>query len=150
MLKRLVLGGVAAGAMAVPFAGAAWAQPAQPPGVPPGVEGNGSTCIVDDVFPSNLEIVDVDEGSSQVSTKADWREAGQLQVPVVGPLAGELGVAPGQTVNVYCTPAGFEAIRWNPQAQPTPQGQPSPLGQQNPAQQNPQGAPTALGQPNPQ
>jgi hypothetical protein len=162
MLKKFLLGGVAAGAMTVPLAGAAWAQPAQPPGPQPGADEIGSTCIVDDVFPSNLEVVPANEASTEASTEVGWREVGQLPVPVAGPLAGELGVAPGQAVSVYCTPAGFEAIRWNPAAQPTPpaqpeplgqpapMGQPTPLGQPEPAQQNPQGAPTALDQQIPQ
>ncbi|KUI22915.1 hypothetical protein AU193_09840 [Mycobacterium sp. GA-1285] len=150
MLKRFLLGGVAAGAMAVPFAGAAWAQPAQPPVPPPGVDENGSTCVIADAFPSNLEVISANEASTEVSTEASWREVGQVPVPVVGPLAGELGVAPGQTVSVYCTPAGFQEIRWNPAAQPTPPAQPAPLGQPEPAQQNPQPGPTALDQQVPQ
>jgi len=73
--------------------------------------------------------------SVQVTPGTTWQQVATLQ----GPVASDLGLPAGQTMNVFCAPTGSQ----NPQGQPTgyQPGQTN-LGQTNPAQaplQNPTG-----------
>jgi len=148
MLSKLLTGGLAAGAIAVPLAGVAWADPPANPGPPsvpgytspapgapaqgpaapgqqaPAANGQGPTCIVGANAPENGPGV----------TGAQWQQVATLQ----GPVASQLGLPAGEVAKVFCTPAGT----------PNPQGQPAGVENPNPLSQ-PAGVdnPTTPGQP---
>lgn len=163
MLKKLLTGVVAAGAMAVPLATAAWADPPpnpNPPAVPggndqgpanpaapavQGTNGQGPVCVVGVNPPAPGTAV---QGASaqgtpvQAAPGAMWQQVATLQ----GPVASDLGVPAGQQMKVFCAPTGSQ----NPQGQPAgyQPGQTNP-GQTNPAQGGPQNAPGQTGPQNP-
>ena len=154
MLKKLLTGALAAGAMAVPLAAVAWADPTpnpNPPAAPtandqgpanpatptvPSSNGQGPICVVAANPPApgtSIQGATAQGTPVQVAPGATWQQVATLQ----GPVASDLGVPAGQPMNVFCAPTGSQ----NPQGQPTGY-QP---GQPNPAQaplQNPQGQPT--------
>jgi hypothetical protein len=155
MLKKMLTGALAASAMAVPLAAVAWADPPpnpNPPAVPnplnpnppatpesygqgpmnpatpavSGPNGQGPTCVVSANPPAQGATA---QGTSAEGTSAEgtpattWRQVATLQ----GSVASDLGLPSGQTMKVFCAPAGT----------PNPQGQPASLqtpGQTNPAQ----------------
>jgi hypothetical protein len=144
MLKKLLTGGLAAGAIGIPFAGVAWADPPVNPGPPavpdsnaqgsavpaqpaavPASNGQGPSCIVSANAPAEAA-----PGTQAAGTQ--WRQVATLQ----GSDATDLGLPPGQVVKVFCAPAGTQT----PSAQATgvenpgqiPQAQPA--GVQNPGQ----------------
>ncbi len=147
MLKKLLTGGLAAGAMAVPLAGLAWADPVPNPTPPaPGVNGQGPTmpgqpavpssngqnptCIVSANTPAPLP--SAPGASVQGAANSDWQQVATLQ----GSVASNLGLPPGQVVKVFCAPAGVQ----NPQGQPTGfenGGQPGTQLPGQPGAQNP-------------
>ena len=154
MLKKLLTGGLAAGAMAVPLAGLAWADPvpnptppvpganAQSPASGPAVPAanganpaNEPTCVVSQNTP-----VQAPAGSS-TSPAGEWRQVATLQ----GSVATDLGLPPGQNVKVYCAPASAQ----NPAAQPTGFGLPGQQGMPGTEQGAPQQNPLIPGQPAP-
>ena len=163
MLKKLLTGVLAAGAMAVPLAAVAGADPSpnpNPPAVPeangqgpanpatpavPGSNGQAPICVVSANPPAPGTSVQVTtaqgttaQGTSvQVAPAATWQQVATLQ----GSVATDLGLPAGQPMNVFCAPAGTQ----NPQGQPASAelpGQPN-LGPPNPVQNQP-------GQPGPQ
>lgn len=164
MLKKLLTGVVAASAMAVPLATAAWADPApnpNPPAVPGGNDqgpanpaapaaqgsnGQGPVCVVGANPPAPGTPV---QGASaqgtplQVAPGATWQQVATLQ----GPVASDLGLPAGQQTKVFCAPAGSSQ---NPQGQPAgyQPGQTNP-GQTNPAQGQQQNPPGQTGPENP-
>jgi hypothetical protein len=152
MLKKLLTGGLAAGAMAVPFAGLAWADPAPNPTPPPVPSANGpanpNPPAVPDANPQGPTTpalaVPASNGQgptcvvsanapAQGTSGTDWRQVATLQNSV----ASDLGLPPGQVVKVFCTPANVQ----NPQQQPAGFENPGPTGTQNPEQP---GAPNPL------
>jgi len=160
MLKKLLTGGMAAGAIGIPFAGVAWADPPVNPGPPAVPDSNAQGSAV----PGQPAAVPASNGqgpatpgqpgvpaangqgpSCIVSANApaeaapgtqaagtQWRQVATLQ----GSDATDLGLPPGQVVKVFCAPAGTQT----PSAQATgvenpgqiPQAQPA--GVQNPGQ----------------
>jgi len=149
MLKKLLTGGLAAGAMAVPLAGLAWADPVPNPTPPvPGANAQGPaaqgpaasganpasepTCVVSQNTP-----VQAPAGNS-TSPAGEWRQVATLQ----GSVASDLGMPPGQTVKVFCAPASTQ----NPGAQPTGFGLPGQQGAPGTEQGAPQN-PLIPGQP---
>jgi hypothetical protein len=163
MLKKLLTGVLAAGAMAVPLAAVAWADPPpnpNPPAIPQGNDqgpanpaapavpsgnGQGPICVVAANPPApgtSIQGATAQGTPAEVTPGATWQQVATLQ----GPAASNLGLPAGQPTNVFCAPTGPQ----NPQGQPTG-NQPS---QTNPGQgpsQNPQGQPTGYqpGQTNP-
>jgi hypothetical protein len=163
MLKKLLTGVLAAGAMAVPLAAVAWADPPpnpNPPAVPhandqgpanpaapvvPSGNGQGPICVVAANPPApgtSIQGATAQGTPAEVTPGATWQQVATLQ----GPAASNLGLPAGQPMNVFCAPTGSP----NPQSQSTGY-QP---GQTNPAPaplQNPQGEPTGYqpGQTNP-
>jgi hypothetical protein len=171
MLKKLLTGVLAAGAMAVPLAAVAWADPMpspNPPGGPvandqgpgnpanpaapavPSSYGQGPICVVGANPPApgtSIQGATAQGTPAEVAPGATWQQVATLQ----GPAASNLGVPAGQPMNVFCAPTGSQ----NPQGQPIgyPPGLPIP-GQTNPGQapaQNPQSEPAGYqpGQTNP-
>ena len=161
MLKKLLTGVLAAGAMAVPLAAVAWADPPpnpNPPAVPqgndqapgnpaapavPSATGQGPICVVAATPPAPgapIQGATAEGTPAQVAPGATWQQVATLQ----GPAASNLGLPAGQPMNVFCAPTGSQ----NPQGQPSgyQPGQTNP-GQTNPA--NPMQNP-APGQPAPQ
>jgi hypothetical protein len=124
MLKKTIFGGLVAGAIAVPLAGAAWAQPNEPtPPTVPGSNGQGLACAF-----QNSDTLQGPPGTM-------WREVAQITDPsVVQALDPQLGgPTPGQPVKLFCQPAGAAAapgqqIALGPQTAP---------GQQLPPEQQP-------------
>lgn len=146
MLKKLLTGGLAAGALAVPLAGLAWADPAPNPAPPvPGANGqpasaNEPTCVVSQNTP-----VQAPAGANTAPGSSAWHQVATLQ----GSVASDLGLPPGQTVKVYCAPGGAA-----PAAQPTGYGNTAqqPIGTPGqpgtpPAEQGSPQNPAAPGQP---
>lgn len=140
MLTKLLTGGLAAGAIAVPLAGVAWADPPANPGPPavpgtnspapggpaqttpgqpaaPAANGQDPTCVVS----ANNPATNPTNNGSTAST-AQWTQVATLQ----GSVASNLGLPAGQVAKVFCAPAGTP----NPQGQPTgATGAPNALGQ---------------------
>jgi hypothetical protein len=163
MLKKLLTGVLAAGAMAVPLAAAAWADPSpnpNPPAAPeandqgpanpatpavPSSNGQDPVCVVAATPPAPgtfIQGVTAQGTSVQVTPGATWQQVATLQ----GPIASDLGLPAGQPMNVFCAPTGSQ----NPQGQPTgyQPGQTNP-GQTNPAQAPLQNPPGQTGPQNP-
>ena len=153
MLKKLLTGALAAGAMAVPLAAVAWADPTpnpNPPAAPaandqgpanpvtpvvPSSNGQGPICVVGTNPPAPGTFV---QGTSaQVTPGTTWQQVATLQ----GTVASDLGLPAGQPMNVFCAPTGPQ----NPQGQPTGY-QP---GQTNPAQAPLENPPGQTGPQNP-
>jgi hypothetical protein len=150
MLKKLLTGVLAAGAMAVPLAAVAGADPSpnpNPPGAPaandqgpanpampavPSSNGQGPICVVGSNPPAPG--TPIQGTSAQLAPGTTWQQVATLQ----GPVASELGLPAGQPMNVFCAPTGSQ----NPPGQPTgyQPGQTNP-GQTNPGQTNPAPAP---------
>jgi hypothetical protein len=159
MLKKMLTGVLAAGAMAVPLAGVAWADPAPNPNppaapestdqgpanpaAPAGMSAGSPVCVV----AANPQAAGA-QGGPQAAPGATWHQIASLQ----GSVASDLGVPAGQPMSVFCAPTSSQS----PQNQPTGylpgqpnqgmpnqgmpnQGQPI-QGQPNqaPLQQNPQ------------
>ena len=103
-----------------------------------GPNGQGPVCVVAANSPAPGTFIQgaTAQGTSvQVTPGTTWQQVATLQ----GPVASNLGLPAGQTMNVFCAPTGSQ----NPQGQPTgyQPGQTN-LGQTNPAQaplQNPTG-----------
>lgn len=147
MLKKLLTGVLTAGAMAVPLAAAAWADPAPNPNPPandqgpanpaapaaPASNGQGPVCVVAATPPApgtSIQGTTAQGASAQVPPGAAWQQVATLQ----GPVASDLGLPAGQPMNVFCAPTGSQ----NPQSQPAgyQPGQPNPQAPaQNPAEQ---------------
>jgi hypothetical protein len=160
MLKKSLTGVLAAGAMAVPLAAAAWADPAPNPNPPappganaqgpvnpampavPSSNGQGPVCVVgaNPPAPGTFQGVTAQGTSVQVPPGTTWQQVTTLQ----GPVASDLGLPAGQPANVFCASTGS----------PNPLGQPAGYqpGQTNPGQaplQNPAPGQQNLGQTNP-
>ena len=157
MLKKLLTGVLAAGAMAVPLAAAAWADPApnpNPPAAPgandqgpanpaapvvPSSNGQGPVCVVAANPPApgtSIPGVTAQGTSAQVPPGTAWQQVATLQ----GPIASDLGLPAGQPANVFCAPTGS----------PNPLGQPAGYqGQTNPVQAPLQNPPGQTGPQNP-
>lgn len=154
MLKKLLTGALAAGAMAVPLAAVAWADPSPAPNPPSGPDtnaqgpgnpgtpvapssyGQGPTCLVLPNAPAQGTSV---QGAAEGGMSAtNWQQVATLQ----GSVASNLGLPAGQTMKVFCAPAGT----------PNPQGLPIGYqpGQPNPGQTNPAPWQNQPGQPGPQ
>jgi hypothetical protein len=152
MLKKLLTGTLAAGAVAVPLAAVAWADPPpnpNPPAVPAsngqgpanlatpavaGPNGQAPVCVVSANAPApETSVQGTAQGTSPVTNAqgpgtTTWRQVATLQ----GSDATDLGLPAGQPMKVFCAPAGTQ----NPQGQPAGAeipGQPN-VGQPNPAQ----------------
>jgi hypothetical protein len=158
MLKKLLTGVLAAGAMAVPFAAAAWADPSpnpNPPAAPeandqgpanpatpavPSSNGQGPICVVAANPPApgtSIQGATAQGTSVQVTPGTTWQQVATLH----GSVASDLGLPAGQPMNVFCAPTGSQ----NPQGQPTGY-QP---GQTNPEQAPLQNPPGQTGPQNP-
>jgi hypothetical protein len=168
MLKKLLMGGVAAGAMAVPLAGAAWADPVPTPNPVPmpnpsgqnpanpepaavpeanpaapaiaGSNGQGPTCVVSANAPAQGPSPTVNN-PLQGAQGSTWVQVATLE----GSVASDLGLppAPGQMMKVFCTPAGSQMTAEQPTGLVNP-GQTNP-GQTNPAQNPVQNQPGQTG-----
>jgi hypothetical protein len=164
MLKKLLTGVVAAGAMAVPLAAVAGADPtpapnppavpgtnaenpANPPAAPqangapgaPGTNAQSPVCVVSANTPAQgTPAQGMPAQGTPASTTTNWRQVATLQ----GSMASDLGLPAGQPMKVFCAPAGSQNPAQNSQGQPaglqTP-GQPNPPLNQpgQPAPQNP-------------
>ena len=156
MLKKLLMGGLAAGAMAVPLAGVAWADPLPTPNPPPmpnpsgqnpanpnpvavpqanpttpagaGTNGQGPTCVVSANAPAQGPTATVNN-PVQGAPGMTWLQVATLE----GSVASNLGLppAPGQTMKVFCAPVGSQSL-----AAEQPTGQVNP-GQMNPVENQP-------------
>ena len=150
MLKKLLMGGLAAGAMAVPLAGVAWADPLPNPNPPPmpnpsdqnpavpqanpatpavaGSNGQGPTCVVSANAPAQGPAPAVNN-PVQGAPGTTWLQVATLE----GSVASDLGLppAPGQTMKVFCAPVGSQSL-----AAEQPTGLANP-GQMNPVQNQP-------------
>jgi hypothetical protein len=165
VLKKLLTGGLAAGAMTVPLAGLAWADPTpnpNPPAVPgangqglvnanppaaPEANGQGPTIAGAPAVPGSNEqgptCVVSTNTPAQAAPGTDWRQVATLQ----GSVASDLGLPPGQVVNVFCTPTGAQ----NPSTtQPAGLANPGQPGTENPGQPGPLNPPPPQGQTGPQ
>jgi hypothetical protein len=159
MLKKLLTGVLAAGAMAVPLAAAAWADPSpnpNPPAVPeandqgpanpatpavPSSNGQGPVCVVAANPPApwtSIQGATAQGTSVQVTPGTTWQQVATLQ----GPVASDLGLPAGQPMNVFCAPTGSQTTQGQPTGyqpgQPNPAQAPLPnppgqIGPQNPA-----------------
>jgi hypothetical protein len=132
MLKKMLTGVLAAGALAVPLAAVASADPTpnpNPPAVPesngqsptnpatpgvPGSNGQGPICVVSANTPTQGTTTQgmTAQGTTSQGTTAQtsWRQVATLQ----GSVASDLGLPAGQPMKVFCAPAGSQ----NPQGQP--------------------------------
>ena len=158
MHKKLLTGVLAAGAMAVPLAGVAWADPApnpNPPAVPesnyqgpanpaspvaPVSTGEGPICVVAANPPasgSSVQGATAQGTTGEVAPGTTWRQVATLQ----GSVATDLGVPAGQPMNVYCVPAGSPNAQGQPASAETPgqtnSGQVSPVQPGSTGSQNP-------------
>jgi hypothetical protein len=158
MLKKLLTGSLAAGALAVPLAGVAWADPVpspNPPTVPntapanpanpaavpeangqnpanpaaPGANGQAPTCVVSANIPAQ-------------GTPGTWRQVATLQ----GSTASDLGLPAGQNMKVFCAPMGTQ----NTAEQPASLSNPSQTSPGQPGAPAPAPLQTQPGQPGPQ
>jgi hypothetical protein len=168
MLKKLLMGGLAAGAMAVPLAGVAWAEPLPIPNPPPmpnpsgqnpansdpatvpqaspampavaGSDGQGPSCVVSANAPAQGPSPTVNN-PVQGAPGSTWLQVATLE----GSVASDLGLppVPGQTMKVFCAPVGSQNL-----AAEQPTGLVNP-GQTNPAQNPVQNQPGQTGPQNP-
>jgi hypothetical protein len=153
MLKKLLTGALAASAMAVPLAGVVAADPSTSPNPPAApnanaqnlVNPNGPAAPASGQGPANAAAPAVTGPQTpacvvSANTPAQgppgttWLQVTTLQ----GSLASELGLSPGQTMSVYCAPAGAPNVA----EQPTGVGNP---GQTNPQQNAVQNQPGRQG-----
>lgn len=165
MLKKLLMGSLAAGAMAVSLAGAAWADPLPSPNPPPvpnpngqnpaspgpaaapqanglgpvnpaatpaiaGSNGQGPTCVVSATTPAQGTSATVNN-PGQGAPATPWRQVATLE----GSVASDLGLPPGQTMKVFCAPAGTPNLAEQPTTGLGNSGQTNPA--QNPVQNQP-------------
>jgi hypothetical protein len=149
----VLTGVLAAGAMAVPLAAVAWADPPpnpNPPAVPesngqnPASPSPGGVPAANGLGPANpaapagqgpVCVVSANTPTQGTATQGTagttWRQVATLQ----GSVASDLGLPEGQPLKVFCAPAGTQ----NPQGQPAGAenpGQPN-VGLTNPVQNQP-------------
>lgn len=156
MLKQLLTGGLAASALAVPLSAVAWADPSpvpNPPTMPnaggqnppganpsaaPAAGGQGSTNPAAPAVPgSNVQsaaCVASANSPAQGPPGTMWVQVATLDSSA----ASQLGLPPGQTMNVFCAPVGSRNVAERPTA-------PANQGQTNPPQNPPQNQPGQTG-----
>jgi hypothetical protein len=154
------MGGLAAGAMTVPLAGVAWADPVPNPNPPPmpnpsgqnpadlnpaavplanpatpalaGPNGQGPTCVVSANAPAQRPSPTVNS-PVQEAPGTTWLQVATLE----GLVASDLGLPaapPGQTMKVFCAPVGSSLAAEQPTGLVNP-SQTNPA--QNPVQNQP-------------
>ena len=125
MYKKLLVGGLAASAVAVGLAALGWADPPPTPNTNAPTPATAAPNVTAEAPPAGPALPAC-MVSASTPVQGPPGTVWVLVSPLQGPIASQLGLPAGQTLSVYCAPAGSPNVAERPSnpsqtsAPPTP------------------------------